>query len=156
MPRIMVLAGIAIGAVLTTGAVTVAFAAPSASNITRAETHRFDVRFSPFFLSDLDRNGRPSKGDQIAFNDQLLKNGRRVGQDGGSCTIVENQSLFASCTGTIALTDGQITFSWLNSPPPRKRFAVTGGTGRYQNVRGEGTLVEFGNGRGTMTLRLIP
>jgi hypothetical protein len=33
--------------------------------------------------------------------------------------------------------------------------AVTGGTGTYRNVGGDGSLVEFGDGTGKLTLRLI-
>ena len=64
--------------------------------------------------------------------------------------------LLASCTGTIQLPNGQVTFAWLNSPPPRKQLAVTGGTGHFRTVRGDGTLVEFATGpTGSLTLRLL-
>ena len=39
--------------------------------------------------------------------------------------------------------------------PAPKRLAVTGGTGTYRNVGGDGTLVEFGNGKGRLTLHLL-
>ena len=58
------------------------------------------------------------------------------------------------CTGTIRLSSGQLTFQGLTTTAPTKQFAITGGTGRYQDVSGQGTLVEFGNGRGSLTLRL--
>lgn len=123
---------------------------------TRAETLRFSVHFSPFFFNDLDHNGQPSKGDQIVFHDLLFRNGHQVGQDGGSCTVVNNDPLLASCTGTIQLPNGQVTFAWLNSPPPRKQLAVTGGTGHFRTARGDGTLVEFATGpTGSLTLRLL-
>jgi 16S rRNA A1518/A1519 N6-dimethyltransferase RsmA/KsgA/DIM1 with predicted DNA glycosylase/AP lyase activity len=32
---------------------------------------------------------------------------------------------------------------------------VTGGTGTYRNVGGDGTLIEFGNGKGRLTLHLL-
>jgi len=128
-------------------------ATATATATTSAETLRFTVHFSPFFFNDLDHNGQPSKGDQLVFHDLLFSNGHQVGQDGGSCTVVNNNPLLASCTGTIQLPDGQIAFAWLNSPPPKKRFAVTGGTGHFRTVGGEGTLVEFATGpTGSMTL----
>jgi hypothetical protein len=34
-------------------------------------------------------------------------------------------------------------------------LAVTGGTGSYRTAGGEGTLVEFGNGKGRLTLHLV-
>jgi hypothetical protein len=32
---------------------------------------------------------------------------------------------------------------------------LTGGTGAYRSAGGEGTLVEFGNGKGRMTLHVL-
>jgi hypothetical protein len=43
---------------------------------------------------------------------------------------------------------------FLNSPPPVKNLAVTGGTGAYRNARGEAVLVEGGNDTGTLTVKL--
>ena len=42
----------------------------------------------------------------------------------------------------IRLPHGNITAQFPNSPPPVKELAVTGGTGRYQDVDGQGTLIE--------------
>jgi hypothetical protein len=39
--------------------------------------------------------------------------------------------------------------------PTPKQLAVTGGTGTYNNAGGDRTLVEFGNGTGKLTLRLL-
>jgi hypothetical protein len=32
---------------------------------------------------------------------------------------------------------------------------VTGGTGTYRSIGGDGTLVEFGNGKGRLTLHVV-
>jgi len=32
---------------------------------------------------------------------------------------------------------------------------VSGGTGNYRNIGGDGTLVEFGNGKGKLTLYVL-
>lgn len=157
MRRARVLGGVAAAALVATGlAASAGGATPGGAASTREQTFRFAVQFSPFFFSDLDQNGLPSKGDQIVFHDLLVRNGQQVGQDGGSCTVVENTPLLASCTGTIQLRGGQIAFQWLNSPPPRKSLAITGGTGRFKTARGQGTVVESATGPiGTMTLHLI-
>jgi hypothetical protein len=42
---------------------------------------------------------------------------------------------------------GQITLQGFATSARTKQLAVSGGTGIYQNVRGQATLVEFGNGR---------
>jgi allene oxide cyclase-like protein len=158
MRRAGLICGIAAAALVATVVVTAAGAAASrpATATSTAETLRFSVHFGPFFFNDLDNNGQPSTGDQIVFHDLLFRNGRQVGQDGGSCTVVNNDPLLASCTGTIQLPDGQIAFAWLNSPPPRKHLAITGGTGHFRTARGEGTLVEFASGpTGSLTLQLL-
>jgi hypothetical protein len=45
-----------------------------------------------------------------------------------------------------------ITFAFLNAPPPEKVFAITGGSGTYRTAQGDGLLVEFGDGTGSLTL----
>jgi hypothetical protein len=56
----------------------------------------------------------------------------------------------------IRLPGGTIAFQFANVPgPDPKDLAVTGGTGSYRTAGGEGTLVEFGNGQGRLTLHLV-
>jgi len=64
--------------------------------------------------------------------------------------------LAANCSLVIRLPDGNLTgqFVAVQGPAPRE-IALTGGTGRYRAAGGEGTLVEFGNGRGRMTLQVL-
>ncbi len=38
---------------------------------------------------------------------------------------------------------------------PSAEIALTGGTGAYRTAGGEGTLVEFGNGTGRLTLQVL-
>jgi hypothetical protein len=117
-------------------------------------TLRFDVKFSPFNLIDV---GKPnlSDGDEIVFHDQLFSHGRKVGDELGSCVIVDEVAVLGNCTMVIRLAQGDISAQFANSPPPRKSLALTGGTGAYRTVDGEGTLVEAGNGTGTLTLHLF-
>jgi hypothetical protein len=108
------------------------------------------VRFSDIFVVDV---GEPnlSLGDYTVFHDQLFAHGKRVGDQGGTCPIVDLGQGLIHCTGTIRLSGGQITFQGLTTTAPTKRFAITGG---HQDASGQGTLVEFGNGRGSLTLKL--
>ena len=39
--------------------------------------------------------------------------------------------------------------------PTPKDLALTGGTGIYRSIGGDGTLVEFGNGKGRLTLHVL-
>jgi len=64
--------------------------------------------------------------------------------------------LVANCSLVIRLADGEITGQFANSPgPDPKSIALTGGTGAYRDIGGEGTLVEFGDDTGTLTLEVL-
>jgi hypothetical protein len=113
----------------------------------------FDVVFSPFNYTDLGEPG-PSAADLIVFHDTLLQDGREDGHEVGSCVVVDADGL-ASCTAVLTV-DGQGTIAYAleNAPPPRKVLAITGGSGDYRTARGDGVLVEHGDGTGTLTLRI--
>jgi hypothetical protein len=49
---------------------------------------------------------------------------------------------------------GQISAQGLSSSAPTKRLAVTGGTGRYVGAAGSLSLVENGDGTGSLTVTL--
>lgn len=53
-----------------------------------------------------------------------------------------------------AVDPGQLTFQGLTTTAATKHIAITGGTGRYQGAGGEATLVELGDGTGTLIIRL--
>jgi hypothetical protein len=99
----------------------------------------------------------PSQGDEFIFHDLVFTpDGRtQVGYDGGSCVIFDVAKPEENCTLTFSLPGGDIMTQFLNSPPPAKTFAVTGGTGSYRNVRGQGELVESGHGTVTLIFDLI-
>ena len=92
------------------------------------------------------------------FHDQLFAGGERVGDELGSCVIasITSRALLANCSVVFRLPGGNLTgqFVAVQGPEPRE-IAVTGGTGRYRSAGGEGTLVEFGNGTGRLTLRVL-
>jgi hypothetical protein len=120
-------------------------------------TLRFDVRFSPFNLIDVDHSGAQTftTGDEIVFHDKLFVDERRVGDQGGSCVIIDGTAGLANCTGVVRLPAGEVSYQFLNSPPPDKTLVVTGGTGRYLNVGGVAALHEDATGpTGTLTLHL--
>jgi hypothetical protein len=136
------------------GGVAIAGATPQVKpDDSTARTLRFEVQFSDFFVVDV---GEPnlSLGDYTVFHDLLFSHGERVGDEGGTCPVVDVSQGLIHCTGTIRLSGGQITFQGLTTTAPTKQVAITGGTGRYQDVSGQATLVEFGNGRGSLTVRL--
>ena len=162
--RKLALTGAAVALVLAlAGVVTVSAASQAAEpNTHRPKTLTFDVVFSPFTPiaanNVRDPNSPFALGDEIVFHDQLFTGGKRVGDDLGSCVIaaITTQELAANCSLVIRLPDGNLTgqFIAVQGPAPRE-IALTGGTGRYRSAGGEGTLVEFGNGKGRMTLHVL-
>jgi hypothetical protein len=67
--------------------------------------------------------------------------------------IVDGSQVLANYTDWIRLSGGTITTQFENGPP-RKQIAITGGTGVYNTAGGDGTLVEFGNGK-KLTLHVL-
>ncbi|MEZ0446910.1 allene oxide cyclase barrel-like domain-containing protein [Cellulomonas sp. ICMP 17802] len=133
-------------------------------------TLTFDVRFSDFFLLDFGPTGvrevtsfqdpelSPSRGDQIVFEDTLLRHGTEVGAGGGTCTVTTvvaaDPPILLSCQVTYQLPDGQVAAQGRASNAPVKTLAIVGGTGRYVGAGGELTLTENGDGTGTLVLAL--
>jgi hypothetical protein len=162
--RRVALTGAAAAMVLALAGVAAIAAASQAAepSTDKVKTLTFDVVFSPFTPiaanNQRDPNSPFALGDEIVFHDQLFTGGKRVGDDLGSCVIasITSQELAANCSLVIRLQGGNLTgqFVAVQGPAPRE-IALTGGTGRYRTAGGEGTLVEFGNGRGRMTLQVL-
>ena len=162
--RRIALIGSASALVLGLAGVLSSSAASQAAEPTAAKSNTltFDVVFSPFTLiaanNVRDPNSPFALGDEIVFRDQLFSNGKQVGDDAGSCVIVANTpEVVANCTAVFRVPGGTIAAQFVSMPGPApKELALTGGTGAYRNVGGEGTLVEFGeDNRGSLTLRVL-
>ena len=162
--RRVALTGAAAAMVLALGGVAAIAAASQAAepSTDKAKTLTFDVVFSPFTPiaanNQRDPNSPFALGDEIVFHDQLFTGGKRVGDELGSCVIasISAEELAANCSLVVRLPGGNLTgqFVAVQGPAPRE-IALTGGTGRYRSAGGEGTLVEFGNGRGRLTLHVL-
>jgi hypothetical protein len=158
------LAGAAAALVLGVAGV-VSFAAVSqAAGPSPAKSQRlvFDVVFRPFEPVQANNVRNPHSrfalGDEIVAHDQLFSQGQPAGDDALSCVIVAvpPDITLANCTGIFRLRGGTIAFQTTAVPGPKpKDLAVTGGTGIYRNAGGDGTLVEFGNGKGKLTLHVL-
>ena len=134
-------------------------AAPSA---TQSTTLTFDVVFSPLAIVAANNVRNPNApfalGDEIVEHDQLFSGGHHVGDDLFSCVIVSVplDAILASCTAIFRLPGGHIAAQTPAIPGPApKDLALTGGTGTYRNIGGDGTLVEFGPVNGKLTLRVL-
>jgi hypothetical protein len=156
------LAGAAAALVLgVAGAVAVSAASQAAEPAAaKSKTLVFDVVFSPFEFVQANNVRDPhspfSLGDELVFHDQLFSSGQHVGDEAGSCVIVDvSQAALSNCTEVLRLPHGTITAQFLNGPPPHKQIAITGGTGIYSSAGGAGTLVEFGPVHGKLTLHVL-
>jgi hypothetical protein len=162
--RRVVLTGAAAALVLTLGGVGAIAATSQAAepSTNKAKTLTFDVVFSPFAPiaanNERDPNSPFALGDELVFHDQLYANGKRVGDELGSCVIasITAQELAANCSVVFRLPGGNLTgqFVAIQGPEPRQ-IALTGGTGAYRNAGGEGTLVEFGDDTGRLRLQVL-
>lgn len=91
-----------------------------------------------------------SIGDQLAFGNPIFdrSNTKAVGRDEGVC-FRTNPGLAWECTWTTILDRGSITVQGPFYDDGRdSKLAITGGTGAYQNARGQMTL-HFRNPAGT-------
>ncbi len=101
-----------------------------------------------------------SLGDQLIFTEDLFRDGKKVGIDGGVATVVRfepNVSLTLQFVATVELPKGEITVQGLHTfteeDEPQK-FAITGGTGRYKTAHGVLTVVQTETGA-RLTFRVI-
>jgi len=84
-------------------------------------------------------------GDGSAFSDDVWKDGEKIGDDGGQCTIVRIDGTVAvvNCVATFRLPGGQltvqglITFDETQSEEQPFTVAITGGTGQFATAHGE-------------------
>jgi hypothetical protein len=151
--------GLAAGAMLVPAALIGVYASPAvsgdaatASSVAAAVRSTADDRTERLRLVarsvkevELDLGAKGfSVGDRVAFSDNLFREGKRVGTDGGDCAVVRlagNAATF-HCVITLELPKGQITSQGLftfREPPTGQSFpfAITGGTGSYRTAQGE-------------------
>ena len=162
MRRVAVIASASAVVLALAGLLSTSASSQAAERTTsKSRTLTFDVVFSPFSLvaanNTRDPNSPIALGDEIVFHDQLLAKGKQVGDSLGSCVVVAvSPDILANCTAVFRVPGGNITAQFPNVPGPApKDLALTGGTGTYRSAGGDGTLVEFGNGRGSLTLRVL-
>lgn len=150
---------VAATSVLAASAVTVASAStsrPAASpNITRPQTvHLYGYTNQ---RTDIDVGAKGmSPGDEFVVTQGLFKDGYRVGNDSIVNTFTNNEGA-SQCVFTMNLPDGQVTGQVLIAAR-QKSFvaAVTGGSRRYQNSRGQVQVQLLPSGNIRFTVQLIP
>ncbi len=163
MKRIIGILAVALALIVGNLTLTSATASSSSSNDHRTTLHLVSNTVDE---ADLDFNEKgPSLGDQFVFTDNLFKNGKRVGEDHGSCTLVRITGTGASaeftvhCQVTLVLAAGQITLqgavTFTGQGPQTNTVAITGGTGAYQTAHGQVRVREVSETRTELTVQLI-
>lgn len=115
------------------------------------QTLAYDVRFHDTVLAA--KTDGLSLGDRFILDDTLLQGGKAVGKSSGLCTITDTTGI-ALCNVTFTLPDGTVSIQFVNAPPPKKDFAVIGGTGSYAGSTGTGVMIENGDNTGNLSLTL--
>ena len=161
----VITAAVVVGAVsaAAVSAAAVSAAAASQAAVPGAATSKtliFDMVFSPFTLIAANNVRNPHSpvalGDEVIFNDQLFSRGQHVGDDAGSCVVVALPRVLNNCSAVFQVPGGTITAQFATTPGGApKPVALTGGTGTYRNAGGDGTLLEFGNNTGRLTLHVL-
>ncbi|WP_280382613.1 allene oxide cyclase barrel-like domain-containing protein [Nocardia wallacei] len=80
-----------------------------------------------------------SLGDTDVYSGNAIRDGRKVGQGGGSCQTlhIDGDHVLMQCAITMELERGSVTMqsTWTRGASPLD-MAITGGTGEYRNARG--------------------
>ncbi|MDQ3889569.1 MAG: hypothetical protein M3312_03345 [Actinomycetota bacterium] len=118
----------------------IAVAAASVGASRNVEVLRYGVKFGEDFIDQAPTG--PSVGDYLVVHDTVVEGSRTVGSDAGVCTFTSLKPQVASCVITFRLPRGQMAVQFANTPPPHKRAAIVGGTGRYHGARGELRILE--------------
>jgi allene oxide cyclase-like protein len=102
-----------------------------------------------------------SLGDQFIFRNDLSRAGKKVGIDGGVCTLVGLEPMVSAtlqCVATAVLPRGQITVQGLvtfTDGPSTFELAITGGTGRFREAHGVLTIEQVSDTESLLTFRII-
>jgi hypothetical protein len=88
----------------------------------------------------------PSPGDIYVFSDNLFDSqdsSNQVGQSDGRCNLIDPATGHFECTTVSTFADGTITTDGIlvNKQGTKSVASVTGGTGAYRGVSGEGSVV---------------
>ncbi len=93
--------------------------------------------------------GKDEKGDILTFNNPVFNTANKVqvGHDEGFCTRIQVQLGIWECLWTTFLRGGQITVQGPYYDTHNSVLSITGGTGRYDGVRGEMKLLSRDGGK---------
>lgn len=149
-----------IGLVLLLGVLAFGLGMASASSgLTEPTTFVVIGRYTHDKTTDVGKEG-DSAGDIYTFRDDIYDatNTTKIGSDQGMCVRLSPKAGVSECWFTTLLADGQITAQGpFIDDAPVSVYAVTGGTGLYQNAHGTLEERQMDGGAGyEFTFTLIP
>ena len=143
MKRVIALAALAVSVLLV-----IVVSASSGHGNRHAEKR---IKVVEHATTDAVTNGKPGDhvGNILTFANKVFNaaDKRKVGHDQGSCVRMVVGKSF-ECTWTTFLKKGQLTVEGPFYDTKNSVLAITGGTGKYRNARGEMEL-NFHNPAGT-------
>lgn len=111
-----------------------------------------DARTRPAVFVDNGPAG-DSPGDMWVFDQPLLnEQGEPIGNNAGFCIRTMIGEPF-QCQWTLTMTQGSIQVAGREAEQGTSLLAIVGGTGEYQDIRGEMTSLNRGNGTFLQALR---
>jgi len=152
---------VGIAALIPVGAVSAA----GASGVHRADGFSYTVQNAGTeYLSKTGLTatfpGPLETGDQIFSRDSLLRGSRKVGYDNMTCTVTfDSNDLCHAVSVFFGKGDVEATWLWVGrntSPSGPKHFAgvINGGTGSYENSKGQFEADVLSNGALRITTKL--
>lgn len=126
------------------------------SDITTAKTIRLVAHEDAFRLVNVNSKKKFGPGDYYVFAETLRDrdSGQVVGHDAVKCTV--NFTAFM-CEGTLMIDGrGNVEVSGALGEYGKQLIAVTGGTERYQNARGQLRVGNVPGNTTDLTLELLP
>jgi hypothetical protein len=150
----------AASAALIAGTAGIAAASASGPNITRAITMRLVIHGGTSTFVNVRHQRRPGVGDEIILSQPVFSAahpGQQVGHGWVTVTLVGGNVNVTQDHATLVFKQGEVDVAGIQASNPFK-LAVTGGTGSFQNARGQATVQTLpGKGNRTrVTLSLLP
>jgi hypothetical protein len=152
------IAAAASAAVVLTGA-GIAVAGASGTAITTATTIRLEARGGTSTFVNIRHQSHPAVGDEFILVQPVFSAARPGELAGhGFVTVIIVGRNAAQVHATLVLRQGQIDTAGIEGPGSTFQLGVTGGTGRFQNARGQADvkLLPGPGNKALITLHLLP
>jgi hypothetical protein len=145
-------------AVVLTGA-GIAVASASGTAITTATTIRLEARGGTSTFVNVRHLSHPAVGDEVILAQPVFSAAHPNQLAGhGFVTVILVGSNSSQIHATLVLGQGQVDAAGVQGSSNTFQLAVTGGTGRYQNARGQADvkLLPGPGNKALITLHLLP